>query len=187
MLCSLLLTLHWRRLKKNIFIGGRLCSFSPCMEQTQRTCEVLNAPGSGFYDVETVELVQRPYNVKRIFVPVADIGLGNSDFKKRLVCDDEPSNLLPCAYETGDSLPLGEMVVRTTPDPGVRDNSEKNAKRQKTDQFASHGVHRGKTPPAATKYAFACRTCVSSKEIYGHTGYLTFASYCPDVCLQDET
>jgi len=162
------------------------------MEQTQRTCDVLTKPGSGFYDVETVELVRRSYNVKRILIPIADVGLGNEDFKKAIVSTDEQQRTLPCAYETGDSLPLGDIVVRTTPDPGVKDKTGKH-KRLKTEHSDTSQsslkpeiMERGKTPPAATKYAFSCRTCVTPKEIYGHTGYLTFASYCPDVCLQED-
>ena len=154
------------------------------MEQTQRTCDVLNEPGSGFYDVRTLELVKKSFNVKRIMVPLADIGLNDGQVKQTLVSDSK-THVLPCGYEPGDQLPLGEVVIRTTPDPGVKRRTEGNAKRLKTDcgNAEPGGSERGKTPPAATKYAFATRTCFSPKEIYGHTGYLTFASYCPDVCL----
>jgi hypothetical protein len=37
--------------------GGRLCSFSPCIEQVQRTCEELKA--QGFTEVSTVECLLR--------------------------------------------------------------------------------------------------------------------------------
>ncbi|CAJ0575504.1 unnamed protein product, partial [Mesorhabditis spiculigera] len=39
--------------------GGRLVSFSPCIEQVQRTCAVMRA--MGFINVETVEIVNRTY------------------------------------------------------------------------------------------------------------------------------
>ena len=156
------------------------------MEQTQRTCEVLTKPGSGFYDVETIELVRRSYNVKRIFVPVADIGLGNEDFKRAIVSTETEEKVLPCAYETSDDLPLGDVVVRTTPDPGAGEKGFKNKRlKNELSNAKTEVVEKGRTLPAATKYAFACRTCVTPKEIYGHTGYLTFASYCPDVCILD--
>ncbi|THU57879.1 hypothetical protein C4D60_Mb03t08230 [Musa balbisiana] len=40
---------------------GVLCSFSPCIEQVQRTCEVL---GAGFTDIRTFEVLLRSYEVR---------------------------------------------------------------------------------------------------------------------------
>ena len=41
---------------------GIVCSFSPCIEQVQRTCEALEAHGFG--DTQTVELLGREYDVE---------------------------------------------------------------------------------------------------------------------------
>lgn len=41
--------------------GGRFCSFSPCIEQVQRTCEALDQ--TGFTDIVTLELLLRGYEV----------------------------------------------------------------------------------------------------------------------------
>ncbi|EYC13730.1 hypothetical protein Y032_0043g893 [Ancylostoma ceylanicum] len=43
------------------FRGGRLVSFSPCIEQVQRACEIMRQVG--FVQVETVEIVPRTYKV----------------------------------------------------------------------------------------------------------------------------
>ncbi|KAL2917896.1 tRNA (adenine-N(1)-)-methyltransferase catalytic subunit trm61 [Polyrhizophydium stewartii] len=43
---------------------GRICCFSPCIEQVQRTCETLKA--LGFYDIRMFECLVRPYEVQRI-------------------------------------------------------------------------------------------------------------------------
>lgn len=146
------------------------------MEQAQRMCKALNNPESGYFDIETVELVKKSHNVKRIMVPVADIGLGADDVKNALVSSNDVFRTLPFAYEENDDIPIGNIAIRTTPDPGSNLKSHNGAKRRKTDE--SDGSYmKSQTPPAATKFAFSCRTCVSSKEIYGHTGYLTFASY----------
>jgi tRNA (adenine57-N1/adenine58-N1)-methyltransferase len=38
---------------------GRLCCYSPCIEQVQRTCVALHASGA-FYDISTIECVEQP-------------------------------------------------------------------------------------------------------------------------------
>ncbi|CAI5935595.1 unnamed protein product [Closterium sp. NIES-64] len=42
--------------------GGRLCSFSPCMEQVQRCSQAMRA--HGLTDIRTVELLSRSYEVR---------------------------------------------------------------------------------------------------------------------------
>ncbi|KAJ1370350.1 hypothetical protein KIN20_032057 [Parelaphostrongylus tenuis] len=44
--------------------GGRLVSFSPCIEQVQRACEVMRQVG--FVQVETVEIIHRTYKVVEV-------------------------------------------------------------------------------------------------------------------------
>lgn len=173
-----------------ILAGGRICSFSPCIEQTQRFCALLRKPGSGFRDVETIEIVRKSHNVKRVNIPVADIGLEKPEVRENLLSANGP---LHCAYETGDQLPIGHVILRTNQEAP---HTSKLSKRQKMDQKDTNGGDnsgdskakkgpddKGYTAPSATKHAFSFRSCVAPKEIYGHTGYLTFASYCPEVCL----
>ncbi|GAU99407.1 hypothetical protein RvY_10417 [Ramazzottius varieornatus] len=50
-----------KALKKS---GGRLGSFSPCIEQVQRTCKELKA--HGFKDIVTLECLMRPLEVKTL-------------------------------------------------------------------------------------------------------------------------
>eukprot|EP00013_Stygamoeba_regulata_P007962 CAMPEP_0177682650 /NCGR_PEP_ID=MMETSP0447-20121125/31367_1 /TAXON_ID=0 /ORGANISM="Stygamoeba regulata, Strain BSH-02190019" /LENGTH=360 /DNA_ID=CAMNT_0019192157 /DNA_START=46 /DNA_END=1125 /DNA_ORIENTATION=+ len=42
-------------------LGGMVCTFSPCIEQVQRTCEVFHK--GGFSDIETVECLARAFEV----------------------------------------------------------------------------------------------------------------------------
>lgn len=44
--------------------GGRICCFSPCIEQVQKSCKQLSK--LKFLDIETFECVLRPYEVKTI-------------------------------------------------------------------------------------------------------------------------
>jgi tRNA (adenine57-N1/adenine58-N1)-methyltransferase catalytic subunit len=47
-----------------------LCSFSPCVEQVQKTCEALQS--LGFTSIETLECLQREFQVKTITMPEND-------------------------------------------------------------------------------------------------------------------
>uniref|UniRef100_S4P6V9 tRNA (adenine(58)-N(1))-methyltransferase catalytic subunit TRMT61A n=2 Tax=Pararge aegeria TaxID=116150 RepID=S4P6V9_9NEOP len=51
--------------------GGRFCSFSPCIEQVQRTCLTLEQ--QGFQDISTMEVLQSEIKVSRKTVPVRDL------------------------------------------------------------------------------------------------------------------
>lgn len=42
--------------------GGRLCSFSPCIEQVQKSCDCLDK--FGFEEIETLEVLVTEYNVQ---------------------------------------------------------------------------------------------------------------------------
>ncbi|CAG2120390.1 unnamed protein product, partial [Medioppia subpectinata] len=48
--------------------GGRICCFSPCVEQVQKTCAALY--DNHFFDIETYECVLRPYEVKTQSMPL---------------------------------------------------------------------------------------------------------------------
>ncbi|XP_029680231.1 tRNA (adenine(58)-N(1))-methyltransferase catalytic subunit TRMT61A [Formica exsecta] len=51
-------------------IGGKLCFFSPCIEQVQRTCAKLIC--EGFIELNTYECLQREMNVQYKSLPILD-------------------------------------------------------------------------------------------------------------------
>ncbi|XP_069494232.1 tRNA (adenine(58)-N(1))-methyltransferase catalytic subunit TRMT61A [Ambystoma mexicanum] len=83
--------------------GGRICSFSPCIEQVQRTCLALEE--HGFTELDTLEILLRVYDVRTVSLPIADLGAGT------------PSSL-PCPAPQGvaqfkSGVPLKEVVGHT--------------------------------------------------------------------------
>ena len=58
--------------------GGRICSFSPCIEQVQKACSALSK--HGFEEIQTFEGIERQYQLsrKRIWEPL----VGNERHKK---------------------------------------------------------------------------------------------------------
>ncbi|XP_012134820.1 tRNA methyltransferase 61 [Megachile rotundata] len=51
--------------------GGKLCSFSPCIEQVQRTCAKLTS--NGFIELQTYECLQRELSVQYKTLPILDL------------------------------------------------------------------------------------------------------------------
>lgn len=49
-----------------------MCSFSPCIEQVQRTCDALAQ--QGFEEISTLEVLLRVHDVRTLSLPLPDFG-----------------------------------------------------------------------------------------------------------------
>ncbi|MCD9641167.1 hypothetical protein HAX54_027113 [Datura stramonium] len=76
---------------------GVLCSFSPCIEQVQRSCEALK---SHFTDIRTFEVLLRTYEVRQKILESCPVNEGNSvepPPRKRRQGSAEGSNGTECS------------------------------------------------------------------------------------------
>ena len=93
--------------------GGRLCSFSPCIEQVQKTCLELKA--LGFTELSTMEVLNREFQVRKITLPVFDESLDLlSASRKRKLEDGEAEvevEMKESKFVTG--VPLTTMAGHT--------------------------------------------------------------------------
>lgn len=97
--------------------GGRICSFSPCIEQVQRTCLAMEE--HGFTEINTLEILPRVYDVRSVSLPIADLGKGSDDqsgsgdntskLSQGSVCSNPPQGVAP--FKSG--VPLKEVVGHT--------------------------------------------------------------------------
>ena len=69
-----------------LLLGGRICSFSPCIEQSMRVCEALGK--CGFIEVQNIEVLQVEDCVRTRNVPVMEL-----DFLKTKVSDPLTTNV----------------------------------------------------------------------------------------------
>jgi len=61
--------------------GGRICSFSPCIEQVQKTC--LELKNSGFTEITTLEVLNREFQVRKITLPAFDPDMDPMGYNSR--------------------------------------------------------------------------------------------------------
>ncbi|XP_005806919.1 tRNA (adenine(58)-N(1))-methyltransferase catalytic subunit TRMT61A [Xiphophorus maculatus] len=86
--------------------GGRLCSFSPCIEQVQRTCQALTE--RGFEEVRTLEVLLRVHNVRPVTLQLPDFGPDPG-------CPSSSSQAVEEAPPAAAANPASLKIKTTTP------------------------------------------------------------------------
>ena len=106
---------------------GRICSFSPCIEQVQRACKTLSE--QGFYCIETFECLRKEYKLSTVHAPTPRCLLDESqtnsldrkgDSKEKTLVELESTTKPPAGVKTGKTVvsfqasrPFGEMAGHT--------------------------------------------------------------------------
>ncbi|CAH0519857.1 unnamed protein product [Peronospora belbahrii] len=127
--------------------GGFFASYSPCIEQVQKTCDALKS--ANFELIRTIETRLVPYNSRRIDLPVPDFGFG-----KKVSTRTEATKMTCVEKE------LNEDMSKDT-------KEEKELERKK-----NGGCKRKYIPGGVGDHIVAKK----DDEIRGHTAYLTFAT-----------
>jgi len=135
--------------------GGRICCFSPCIEQVQRSCQVLS--NLNFMDIETYECVLRPYEIREWRLKKYD-----------------PEHLRNKTPTTIDSDEQAELLN----DDDEKDN-EPEANETSKRKRAKLCTSINKDCNSALKRSVECANytiAYMNTEVAGHTGFLTFAT-----------
>jgi len=184
--------------------GGRLCSFSPCIEQVQRTCAALRQ--AKFCEIKTVEVLVRSLVVQTTPIPEM---VFDSDVTKLEANHDAKKQKLDTVGDLGDEKMLAEAngedsVVPTMNDVAAeseelnRNSPNEDGERKANQEVEEALMDKGNDNPSQmtglTSLGMVTKTvnnqskkgnvnmvtCKPTKEVTGHTGYLTFASLLPD-------
>ncbi|XP_006003407.1 tRNA (adenine(58)-N(1))-methyltransferase catalytic subunit TRMT61A [Latimeria chalumnae] len=98
--------------------GGRICSFSPCIEQVQRTCLALEE--HGFTEISTLEVLLRMYDVRACSLQTPDLGNDIEDVSpvthessRSSKGDASSTNLQQGTVQFKGGVPLREIAGHT--------------------------------------------------------------------------
>lgn len=155
------------------FSGGRICSFSPCIEQVQKTCEKLNE--LGFAEIHTMECLQRNFDVRTTNMPVIDLGYGPGHWcdPSENVEDQGGSKHHPVMGQLEISSKSYTEVAEIATDRDPNDDRP-YSKKGRYDHKSSISFNKEYIGKSGASYVF--KSGVGPVTMPGHTGYLTFAT-----------
>lgn len=161
--------------------GGRICSFSPCIEQVQKTCLMLEQ--CDFADVDVMECLQRTYSVRQWTLNVPCMGAS--------VLQEEEDESVSAHLKTAESSEV-EMDTSEARSPKRKRFEVEPAAEEESSGTLEETLKPSlkEAPPTATpttrsksrKHFKSIQSSVKlhaaqpCAKIPGHTGYLTFAT-----------
>ncbi|XP_045588793.2 tRNA (adenine(58)-N(1))-methyltransferase catalytic subunit TRMT61A [Procambarus clarkii] len=143
--------------------GGRICSFSPCIEQVCRTCELMAS--MGLQEIKTLECLAREFQVKSISLPVISKSKQEAENSKKKGSQEgpqEPNKKRKTEEQSSNETKLvEENCKRNDSEMEIKpENPSDNARQPKNNDFR-------------------IKTGVTPLKMPGHTGFLTFATVPP--------
>lgn len=136
--------------------GGRICSFSPCIEQVARTCEVLES--LGLQELLTLECLAREFQVKTISLPKIINGQKAPTHQNTHVNQED-------TQPDQKRIKVEECVGGAGSDTNIESDEHEQI-------TAGNKGQQGNSD-------FKFTTGITQLKMPGHTGFLTFASVPP--------
>ncbi|XP_058799884.1 tRNA (adenine(58)-N(1))-methyltransferase catalytic subunit TRMT61A [Phymastichus coffea] len=93
--------------------GGKLCSFSPCIEQVQRTCIMLTT--AGFIEIQTFECLQRELTVLQKSIPVLNLTDFDYQTEGHFKKFEDPVKMTTVSHPQSTPGHTGFVTVATLP------------------------------------------------------------------------
>lgn len=162
--------------------GGRICCFSPCIEQVQKTC--LELKSKGFVDVRCFECIARNYERKKNPYKSFKQTLSNRKRRGQEIEGEKAitkKEKVETVGEDGEEPTIREIEVpvetvmtekEEQKESEVQGSTTEPAKEQAAAQQEKQQNKSGKTLP---DYQDRLYFSSGSQFSQGHTGYLTFA------------
>ncbi|KAL7648540.1 UNVERIFIED_CONTAM: hypothetical protein RMT77_000446 [Armadillidium vulgare] len=141
--------------------GGRICSFSPCVEQVNKSCEVMRE--IGLTEINTVECLQREFQLKSMVLP-------SVSFKKV----EEPN----FERENSKIIEPEKKKLKLDPLSGQTESSDvenENTLNSEINEASNTGSKEESYEETLFK-DYKIRTAMPLLKMQGHTGFLTFAT-----------
>lgn len=145
--------------------GGRICSFSPCIEQVQKSCACFAE--LGFEEISTKECLVRNFDVRTINLP-------NPEFFSRDKTKSQPQKK-GSRFDRDDMDAYSEETAENSAQCDIVESND--TKENKTSEVLDTPAWDYIGRKTAANFSF--KAGISLGRMPGHTGYLTFATLYP--------
>ena len=154
---------------------SKICCFSPCIEQVEKTVRALEE--HGFVDVKMVELLDRKYGVNK--EPVHRLPF------MQIQPDGDRETARGDAMDTSEGMQVPDATsLNCTKDSngGAKVSLQRKREPDAVTQDGSKGANGRAQDSEASERSWVF-VATAPNEAIAHTGYLTFATYIPPVLL----